>query len=111
MFWKVAGELHKPKYMTRGSKSPRLVLNAAFHSSPSLILTLLYPHRRSRVLFGNEKEWGSVRRFQWSDISFRMIVVNELFKFGLFFWSHGIDLAISRNEVGFEIYGMIPWFS
>jgi hypothetical protein len=34
-------ELVSPKYMTSGSKSPQLVQNAAFHSSPSFICTLL----------------------------------------------------------------------
>jgi hypothetical protein len=31
----VARELVRPKYITSGSKSPWLVWNAAFHSSPS----------------------------------------------------------------------------
>ena len=48
--WKVAGELHIPKNMTNGSKSPFVVLKAAFHSSPSLILTLLYPDRKSSLV-------------------------------------------------------------
>ena len=43
----MAGELHKPKNITVGSNSPRLVLNAAFHWSPSLIRILLYPAQRS----------------------------------------------------------------
>ena len=47
IFWNVAGELDIPKNITVGSKSPRLVLNAAFHSSPFLIRILLYPHRTS----------------------------------------------------------------
>jgi hypothetical protein len=29
--WKVAGELHSPKNITVGLKSPLLVLKAAFH--------------------------------------------------------------------------------
>jgi hypothetical protein len=33
----------RPKYITRGSKRPWLVWDAAFHSSPSWICTLLYP--------------------------------------------------------------------
>src|SRR5260370_41518374 len=49
MVWNVAGELHKPKNMTKGSKSPQLVIKATFHSSPLLTLTLLKPHQRSRV--------------------------------------------------------------
>ena len=44
IFWNVAGELHILKNITVGSKFFLLVLNAAFHSSPSLIQTLLYPH-------------------------------------------------------------------
>ena len=50
MFWKVAGELHNPKNITRGSNSPLFILNAAFHLSPILIRTLLYPHRRSNFM-------------------------------------------------------------
>ncbi|KIJ08059.1 hypothetical protein PAXINDRAFT_41482, partial [Paxillus involutus ATCC 200175] len=49
-FWKVAGELVRPKNMTRGSNKPRFVRNAAFHSSPSLIRTLLYPQRTSNLV-------------------------------------------------------------
>src|SRR6202522_540844 len=48
--WNVGGELHIPKNMTIGSKSPRLVLKAAFHSSPFLIRTLLYPHLTSNFV-------------------------------------------------------------
>ncbi|KIJ09740.1 hypothetical protein PAXINDRAFT_87051 [Paxillus involutus ATCC 200175] len=40
-FWKVAGELVRPKNITRGSNNPRFVRNTAFHSSPSLICMLL----------------------------------------------------------------------
>src|SRR5277367_2611000 len=47
IFWKVAGELQRPKNMTVGSNNPRLVLKAAFHWSPSLMRTLLYPDLRS----------------------------------------------------------------
>jgi hypothetical protein len=32
------------KNITKGLNSPQLVQNAAFHSSPSFICTLLYPH-------------------------------------------------------------------
>src|SRR5260221_8178569 len=45
IIWKVAGELVSPKNITVGSKSPLGVRNAAFHSSPSLMRTLLYPQR------------------------------------------------------------------
>ncbi len=41
--WNVAGEFMSPKNMMVGSKRPRLVWKAAFSSSPSLILMLLYP--------------------------------------------------------------------
>lgn len=56
MLWNVAGELVSPKNITVGSHSPAAwflvagVLNAAFHSSPSLIRTLLYPHRTSNFV-------------------------------------------------------------
>ncbi|KIJ10925.1 hypothetical protein PAXINDRAFT_36638, partial [Paxillus involutus ATCC 200175] len=48
--WNVAGELVRPKNITRGSNRPRLVRKAAFHSSPSLIRTLLYPQRTSSLV-------------------------------------------------------------
>ncbi|EJF55436.1 hypothetical protein DICSQDRAFT_73992, partial [Dichomitus squalens LYAD-421 SS1] len=39
--WNVAGELVSPNSMTRGSNRPRSwTVNAAFHSSPSLMRTL-----------------------------------------------------------------------
>src|SRR5882724_9933850 len=41
--WNVAGLFVRLKNMTRGSKRPQFVQKAAFHSSPSLIQTLLYP--------------------------------------------------------------------
>ncbi len=44
MDWKVAGEFVSPKNITIGSNSPLLVLKVAFHSLPSLMCTLLYPH-------------------------------------------------------------------
>jgi len=47
MLWKVTGALEKPKYMTVASKRPHLVINAVFHSSPSLMRKLLYPHLKS----------------------------------------------------------------
>jgi len=37
MLWKVAGILEKPKYIMVASKRPHLVINAIFHSFPSLI--------------------------------------------------------------------------
>ncbi len=48
--WKVAGELHSPKDMMSGSKSPWFMEKATFHSSPSLSQTLLKPQQRSRVV-------------------------------------------------------------
>src|SRR5882724_12377161 len=44
------GLLVRPKNMTRGSTRPWFVQKAAFHSSLSLILTLLYPHRTSSLV-------------------------------------------------------------
>ena len=49
MVWNVAGEFVRPKNMTLGSNKPWFVMKAAFHSSPSLIRTLLYPHRISNL--------------------------------------------------------------
>jgi hypothetical protein len=48
---KVAGELLIPKNITVGSNKPLFVRNAAFYSSPSLILMLLYPQMMSSLLF------------------------------------------------------------
>ncbi|KAF8238856.1 hypothetical protein L208DRAFT_1240734 [Tricholoma matsutake] len=61
IFWKVGGLLVIPKNMTSslkdprhpiadGSKDPRHMANAAFHSSPFFIRTLLYPHRKSNFV-------------------------------------------------------------
>jgi hypothetical protein len=50
MVRKVAGELVSLKNITVGSNSPSLVINAAFHSPPSLILTLLYLHHISNLV-------------------------------------------------------------
>jgi hypothetical protein len=47
MVWNVASELVSPKNITNGSNNPRLVRNAAFHVSPSLMRILLYPHLTS----------------------------------------------------------------
>src|SRR5258707_12493678 len=60
IIWNVMGELHSPKNMTVGSNSPQLVQNAAFHSSPSLIHTLLNPHWRSSTV-KNSVSWRQVR--------------------------------------------------
>src|SRR6266404_6864742 len=43
----VAGEFVRPKNMTVGSNSPSGVRKAAFHSLPSLMRMLLYPHLTS----------------------------------------------------------------
>src|SRR5260221_14288093 len=48
--WKVAGEFVNPKNITKGSNNPSGVRKAAFHSSPSLIRMLLYPHRTSNLV-------------------------------------------------------------
>src|SRR6266700_6482620 len=50
IIWNVAGELVNPKNMTVGSNSPSGVRNAPFHSSPSLMCTLLYPHHTSNFV-------------------------------------------------------------
>src|SRR6266576_6965520 len=50
IIWNVAEELVRPKNITIGSNSPSRVRNAPFHSSPSLMRTLLYPHRTSNLV-------------------------------------------------------------
>src|SRR5467141_2689260 len=50
IIWNVAGLLVRPKNMTRGSNRPWFIQKATFHSSPSLILTLLYPHQTSSLV-------------------------------------------------------------
>src|SRR5258707_13680874 len=62
IIWNVTGELHSPKNMMVGSNSPRLVQNTAFHSSPSLICTLLNPHWRSSMV-KNSASWRRVKTF------------------------------------------------
>jgi len=47
MVWNVAGKLVNLKNITVGSNDSSSVENAAFYSSPSFILTLLYPHCKS----------------------------------------------------------------
>ena len=44
IIWKVASEFVKPKNITVGLNDLSRVVNAAFHLSPFLILTLLYLH-------------------------------------------------------------------
>src|SRR5712671_6216181 len=50
MAWKVVEEFVIPKNMTVGSYNPSFVMKAAFHSSPFLIHTLLYPQRTSNLV-------------------------------------------------------------
>src|SRR6266403_5618206 len=50
IIWNVAGEFVSPKNITVGSNSPSGVRNAAFHSLPSLIRILLYPHLTSTLV-------------------------------------------------------------
>ena len=50
MVWNIAGEFVSLKNMTIGSYNPWLVRKAAFHSSPSLMQTLLYPHHMSNLV-------------------------------------------------------------
>jgi hypothetical protein len=45
IIWNVVGELVRPKNITVGLKRPSGVKKVAFHSSPGLIRTLLYPHQ------------------------------------------------------------------
>jgi len=47
MVWNVMGKFVNLKNITVGSNDPSGVVNTAFHSSPSFIHTLLYPHCKS----------------------------------------------------------------
>src|SRR6267142_2180489 len=49
--WNVAGEFVRPKNITVGSNKPSFVMKAAFHSSPFLMRTLLYPQRMSNLVY------------------------------------------------------------
>jgi len=66
-------KLHMPKYITRGSNRPWLVLKAAFHSSPSLICTLLYPHQMS--------SWWSIELLLLYQLTLGLAVED------IYFWS------------------------
>src|SRR5882724_7139441 len=50
IIWNVPGLLVRPKNMNRGSNRPWFIQKATFHSSPSQILTLLYPHWTSNLV-------------------------------------------------------------
>ena len=61
--WKVAREFVSPKNMTVGSYNPWLVRKAAFHSSPSLMRMLLYPHCMLNLVYSEHPcnwsmSWG-----------------------------------------------------
>ena len=47
IIWNVVGKFVIPRNITVGSKNLTWVVNILFHSSSSLILTLLNPHQRS----------------------------------------------------------------
>jgi len=47
MVWNVVGEFVSPNNITISPDNPSGIVNAAFHSSPSFIYTLLYPHLKS----------------------------------------------------------------
>ena len=57
----IPGELHRPKYMTVGSKRPFNVRKVAFHSWPFLMHTLLYPQIIS-ILVNNFPSSSTSRR-------------------------------------------------
>jgi len=48
--WKIAREFVNLKYMTVGLYALIYVVNATFHSSPFLILILLYPYLKSNFI-------------------------------------------------------------
>ena len=51
------GRLFEPLYMMRSSNDPQKQVKAAFHSSFSLMWTLLYPHLRS-IFVNNLAPWS-----------------------------------------------------
>src|SRR5229473_1889563 len=59
IIWKVVGEFIRLKNMTVGLKSPSGVRKAAFHSSPSFMHILLYPHCISNLV-------NNVHPLRWS---------------------------------------------
>src|SRR5258708_31736729 len=71
IIWKVAGELHSPKNMMSGSKSPQFMERATFHSFPSFCQTLLETpwrhkgvnHYQSPRLLDTSETNGSGREF------------------------------------------------
>src|SRR6266481_6490667 len=71
IIWNVAGEFVRPKNMTVGSNSPSGVRKVAFHSSPSLIWMLLYPHRMSTF----------VKRVHPCNLSMTWGIKGETFRF------------------------------
>src|SRR6266550_7958033 len=70
IIWNIAGEFVRPKNITVGSNSPSGVRNAPFHSLPSLMRMLLYPHRTSNfvnrvLLLRRSIVWGMRGDMLW----------------------------------------------
>src|SRR6266478_3679910 len=80
IIWNVAGELVSPKNIMVGLNRPSGVRKVAFHSSPSLILMLLYPHLTAT--FVNRVQ--PLRRSMTCGIS------------GDTFWLHFVHLLMGR---------------
>src|ERR1700761_8879382 len=67
----------EPKYITSGSNSPWLVRNAAFHSSPFRIRTLLNPHRTSSFV-KNRAPFNRLIRSLIKGMGYRFFIVIAL---------------------------------
>jgi len=60
--------------LTRGLKSPQFVQKAAFHSSPSLMRTLLYPHQTSSLV-KYHMPWSQLMRLEMSGSGYTFFTV------------------------------------
>src|SRR5882672_10381344 len=105
MVWKVAGLLVRPKNITRGSKSPRFVRKAAFHSSPSLMWTLLYPHQTlSLVKYCTSRSQVMRSELSGSGYAFFTIRVHHRYTAGCIFAHHthtAMGTVSAGNRYGF----------
>ena len=70
----VLGALERPNGMTSHSYSPPFVLNAVFHSSPSLIRIWWYPLLRS-ILKNTREPWSSSNISSSRGIGCRYLIV------------------------------------
>src|SRR5258705_18532 len=87
--WKVAGELHSPKNMMRGSNSPWFMEKAAF-------------------LLLDEEHRSPNQRFRWMDSSVGQILSEECIKLLLFCGGEGECPPSGEFGIRMKLYGMVP---